>query len=130
MARPEKIRKIRCNPACYYFKPRGVSLEELEEIELAHDELEAMRLADLEGLFQEDAAAKMLISRATFGRIIIRAHQKVADAIINGKSIRISERLPESLNKKSKHICGNCGRKSNTALRRNKCNKCLSSIKE
>ena len=53
MARPEKKRKIRCNPASYYFKPRGISLADLDEIELAQDELEAIRLADLNGLFQE-----------------------------------------------------------------------------
>ena len=130
MARPEKKRKIRCSPASYYFKPRGISLSELDEIVLAQDELEAIRLADLNGLFQEDAAAKMLVSRATFGRIIIRAHQKIADAIINGKSIRISDSLPQSIKNKSKQICSNCGSKSSAALRRNMCNKCLSSIKE
>lgn len=130
MARPEKKRKIRCSPASYYFKPRGISLSELDEIELAQDELEAIRLADLNGLFQEDAATKMLVSRATFGRIIIRAHQKIADAIINGKAIRISDSLPQSIKNKSKQICSNCGSKSRAALRRNKCNKCLSSIKE
>ena len=129
MARPEKRRKIQCSPASYYFKPRGIPISQLDEIELAQDELEAIRLADLNGLFQEDAAAKMLVSRATFGRIIIRAHQKIADAIINGKSIRISDSLPQSINK-SKQICSNCGSKSSAALRRNKCNKCLSTITE
>lgn len=126
MARPEKKRKIRCNPASYYFKPRGISLADLDEIELAQDELEAIRLADLNGLFQEDAAAKMLVSRATFGRIITRAHQKIANAIINGKSIRIAEGLPQSIKDKSKQTCSNCGRKFITILQKTKCNKCLS----
>lgn len=126
MARPEKKRRISCRPASYYFKPRGISLIELDEIELAQDELEAIRLADLKGLFQEDAAAKMLVSRATFGRIIIKAHQKIADAIINGKAIRVSDSLPESINNKSKQICSNCGNKFKAPLRRNKCNQCLS----
>lgn len=130
MARPLKKRKISCNPASYYFKPRGISLSGLDEIELAHDELEAIRLADLNGLFQEDAAVKMLVSRATFGRIIIRARQKIADAIINGKAIRISENLPQSIKDKSKQPCSNCGRRSVVGLRKNKCNKCLSSTKE
>jgi len=130
MARPEKKRKTNCNPASYYFKPRAVSLADLDEIDLAYDELEAIRLADLNGLFQEDAAAKMLVSRATFGRILMRAHQKIADAIINGKAIRISEQLPESIKNKSKQICSNCGKSSIAGLRKNKCNKCLSSIKE
>ncbi|MBK7631809.1 MAG: DUF134 domain-containing protein [Ignavibacteriales bacterium] len=130
MPRPEKKRKIRCSPASYYFKPRGISLPDLHEIELAQDELEAIRLADLNGLFQEEAAVKMLVSRATFGRIIIRAHQKVADAIINGKAIRISETLPHSINAKSKQICSNCGCRSRTMLQNKKCNNCLSNIKE
>ena len=125
MARPEKKRRIRCSPASYYFKPRGISLIELDEIELAQDELEAIRLADLNGLFQEDAAVKMRVSRATFGRIIIRAHQKIADAIINGKAIRISDRLPQAINNKLIQVCSNCGTKSSAALRRNKCNKCI-----
>ncbi len=130
MGRPEKIRRIKCRPACYYFKPRGISIADLDEIELAHDELEAIRLADLDGLFQEDAAAKMSISRPTFGRIINKAHQKIADAIINGKSIKIADGLPESLNNKSKQTCNNCGRKLNSENHRNKCNKCLAQIKE
>jgi predicted DNA-binding protein (UPF0251 family) len=130
MARPKKKRKIRCNPASYYFKPRGISLIDLDEIELAQDELEAIRLADLNGLFQEDAAAKMLVSRTTFGRIIDRAHQKIADAIINGKAIRISDRLPKSINNKSKQGCSHCGRRSNARLQNNKCDKCLSNVKE
>lgn len=124
MARPEKIRKIRCNPAAYYFKPLGIALADLDEIELAQDELEAIRLADLNGLFQEDAAAKMLVSRATFGRIITKAHRKIADAIINGNAIRISNNLPNSINNKSKNICSNCGRRSGANLQDSKCNKC------
>jgi predicted DNA-binding protein (UPF0251 family) len=130
MARPEKKRKISCNPVSYYFKPRGISLADLVEIELAQDELEAIKLADLNGLFQEDAAVKMLVSRATFGRIIIRAHQKIADAIINGKVIRISENLPQSTKDKSKQICSDCGSRSVVGLRKNKCKRCLSSTKE
>ena len=53
------------------------------------DELEAIRLADLGGLYQEQAAEKMNISRQTFGRIIESAHKKVADALINGKALEI-----------------------------------------
>ncbi len=53
------------------------------------DELEALRLADVEGLYQEEAARQMNISRATFGRIVEAAHRKVADAILHGKALRI-----------------------------------------
>ncbi|MDT3695334.1 MAG: DUF134 domain-containing protein [Ignavibacterium sp.] len=112
MARPEKKRHIRCKPACYYFKPTGIPMYELEEIELAKDELEALRLADFNELFQEDAALKMNISRATFGRIIMRAHHKIADAIINGKAIKIQETLPEPLREKLKAPRKKCRRKN------------------
>lgn len=64
-------------------------MTELAEIELALDEMEAMRLADLEGLYQADAAACMGISRQTFGKIIAQARKKVALALIAGKSLRI-----------------------------------------
>jgi len=62
---------------------------ELAEVELKLDEYEAIRLADLTGLYQEEAAKKMGISRQTFGNILQVARQKVADAIVNSKAIRI-----------------------------------------
>jgi predicted DNA-binding protein (UPF0251 family) len=61
----------------------------LEEVNLALDELEAVRLADLEGLYQENAAKKMNISRQTFGNIIERAHRKIADVLLNAKALKI-----------------------------------------
>lgn len=130
MARPEKKRRIHYNLTCYYFKPRGVPIKELEEVEFADDELEAIRLADLEELFQEDAASKMNISRATFGRIIMRAHHKIADAIINGKAIKIAEGIPDSIKERSIQICKSCGRESCQLFHNNKCKKCLSNTKE
>lgn len=89
MARPIKCRLISCNPAARYFKPIGIPLRELEEIVLGMDELEAMRLADLEGLYQADAAEKMGVSRQTIGNILNSAHRKLADALLNGKALRI-----------------------------------------
>lgn len=59
----------------------------LEAVELAADELEAIRLADFEGLYQEQAAEQMGVSRQTFGLIIARAHKKVAEALTQGKAI-------------------------------------------
>ncbi len=112
MARPEKKRHIRCNPACYYFKPTGIPMYELEEVELAKDEMEAIRLADINELFQEDAALKMNISRATFGRIIAKAHYKIADAIVNGKAIKIQKDLPDTLKEKVKTTQRIHGRKT------------------
>jgi predicted DNA-binding protein (UPF0251 family)/predicted Fe-Mo cluster-binding NifX family protein len=70
-------------------KPAGLPLRDLEEIVLGFDEAEALRLADLEGLYQEAAARSMGISRQTFGRIVEGAHRKVADALLNGKAIKI-----------------------------------------
>ncbi len=61
----------------------------LEAVELAPDELEAIRLADYEELYQEQAAEKMGVSRQTFGLIISRAHKKVAEALTHGKAIRV-----------------------------------------
>jgi predicted DNA-binding protein (UPF0251 family) len=89
MPRPCRCRRIRCNPDTNYFKPRGIPLDMLEEVNLALDELEAVRLADLEGLYQEDAAKKMNISRQTFGNIIDRAHKKIADVLLNAKALKI-----------------------------------------
>jgi predicted DNA-binding protein (UPF0251 family) len=89
MSRPFKCRHIGCEPGTTYFKPRGIPLFELQEVVLTVDEFEALRLADLEGLYQEEAAKKMKISRQTFGNIISSAHGKIADAIINGKAIKI-----------------------------------------
>lgn len=89
MSRPCRCRRIKCNPDKNYFKPRGIPLDSLEEVNLALDELEAVRLADWEELYQEDAARKMGISRQTFGNIIKSAHRKIADALLNAKALKI-----------------------------------------
>lgn len=89
MPRPCKFRRIGCDPAHNYFKPRGIPLIELEEVVLQLDELEAVRLADLESLYHEEAALRMKISRQTFDRILSKAHATIADAIIKGKAIKI-----------------------------------------
>ena len=89
MARPIKQRCINCVPVASYFKPAGIPLRELDEIVLAMDELEAMRLTDLEGLYQADAAERMGVSRQTIGNILNGVHRKIADALLNGKALRI-----------------------------------------
>jgi predicted DNA-binding protein (UPF0251 family)/predicted Fe-Mo cluster-binding NifX family protein len=71
-------------------KPAGLPARELEEVILGFDEAEALRLADLEGLYQEAAARSMGVSRQTFGRIVEMARRKVADAVLNGKVLRIA----------------------------------------
>lgn len=75
----------------------------LEETALEIDELEAVRLADYEGLYHEEAARKMDVSRATFGRILSSARRKLADAVVNGKALRI-ESLPVKEEEKSESM--------------------------
>ncbi|MCL5024535.1 MAG: DUF134 domain-containing protein [Nitrospirae bacterium] len=89
MARPKKCRCIKSRPNALYFKPRGIPLTELEEISISLDEFEAIRLADHEGLYHEDSAGKMEISRPTFGRILNGAHRKIAECLVKGKALRI-----------------------------------------
>ena len=64
-------------------------MTELVGIRLAVDELEAPRLKDFQGMEQEKAATAMNVSQPTFHRILQSAHSKVADALVNGKAIRI-----------------------------------------
>ena len=89
MPRPKKLRWITGQPGVTYFKPQGVPLRFLSQVCLEVDELESLKLADLEGLSQKEAADQMNVSRATFGRIVMQARQKVADALVHGKAIRI-----------------------------------------
>ena len=89
MVRPCKLRKIGLDPNCTYFKPRGIPLINLEEVILPKDALEAVRLVDFEGLYQDAAAEKMGVSRPTIGRLLEQARKVIADALINGKAIRI-----------------------------------------
>ncbi|MGD0280219.1 MAG: DUF134 domain-containing protein [Smithella sp.] len=89
MTRPKCHRNICGIPDKNYFKPRGIPAVDLDEVVLNLDEFEAIRLADYEQLYQEEAAAKMNISRQTFGRIINEAHKKIADVLINAKALKI-----------------------------------------
>jgi predicted DNA-binding protein (UPF0251 family) len=89
MARPYKCRRVAFMPGVTYFKPAGIPLRDLEEIRLSVEEAEALRLKELERLEQEQGAEKMNISRQTFQRILASARQKVVDALLNGKAIRI-----------------------------------------
>ncbi len=89
MPRPFCMRRVGFVPGVTHFKPAGVPLRELEEVVVALDELEALRLADLQGMYQEQAAEQMKISRPTFARVVESARKKVADALINGKALRL-----------------------------------------
>jgi predicted DNA-binding protein (UPF0251 family) len=107
MARPRNCRRVEYLPGSRYFKPRGIPLSALEEVNLPIDEFEAIRLADLEGLYQDQAAEKMNISRQTFGRIIESAHKKVAEALVQGKALKIEggDAEAEQMRKFKCHSC-------------------------
>jgi len=89
MPRKKCIRHIKELPGTTYYKPAGIPMRELEEVVIHLDEFEAIKLYDLGKKYQDEAAKKMGISRQTFGRIIELAHEKIADAIVNGKAIKI-----------------------------------------
>ena len=89
MVRPKCCRLTGCLPDINYYKPKGIPATPLVEVILYLDEYEAIKLADFEGLYQEQAAEKMNISRQTFGRIIESAHRKIADVLIHGKALNI-----------------------------------------
>ncbi|MBN2369552.1 MAG: DUF134 domain-containing protein [Vicinamibacteria bacterium] len=89
MPRLPDCRRISADPVVSIFKPAGLPVRGLNQIEMTLDEFEAIRLADLEGLYQEQAAEKMRISRPTFGRIIESAHRKVAKALVQGRALVI-----------------------------------------
>lgn len=92
MTRPIKPRRVIFDPNVTYFKPRAIPLSMLEEVDLAVDELEALRLCDLKDLDQVEAAKKMGISQSTLQRILASAHKKIAEALIKGKAIKITKK--------------------------------------
>jgi predicted DNA-binding protein (UPF0251 family) len=89
MARPHCPRRIADLPGVVYFKPAGIPLRDLEERILPLDEFEALRLADVEGMPQIEAARRMGISRQTFSRILARARNTVATCMTQGMAVRI-----------------------------------------
>ena len=91
MVRPRLCRRINFNPKVRYFKPQGIPLRNLEEIELTLEELETLRLENIEGLEQTEASLKMKTSQSTFQRILTSAYKKITKALIEGKAIKINE---------------------------------------
>ena len=108
MSRPFLCRRVTQQPGAIYFKPRGIRVRDLEEVVLAFDEFEALRLADKEGMYQDQAAERMKISRATFGRIIEAARRKVADALVRGRALKI-EGGNFQMAKTRTFLCNDCG---------------------
>ena len=140
MARPIKCRKVEFFPKDTYFVPLGKPKCKIEEVVLKIEELEAMRLKDIEGLKQEDCAEKMQVSRQTFQNIIDSARKKVAIALSDGKAININggnytlchcffycsdcdTTYPIQF-EQDKTICPNCGsQKVNCSKKTNGCKK-------
>jgi uncharacterized protein len=89
MPRPTTPRRILFQPETTYFKPAGIPLSGLDEIILSFEEIEALRLKDVNNLNQTKAAKEMEISQSTFFRVLSNARKKVSDAIVNGKAIRV-----------------------------------------
>ncbi|MBU0478042.1 DUF134 domain-containing protein [bacterium] len=98
--RPKKIRWVKCEPGERCFRPQCKPLSKLTGVYLTLDEFEAVRLADLEELKQEEAAKRMNISRPTFSRIMSSAHRKIGDALVNIKAIKIQGGCCEILEKR------------------------------
>lgn len=91
MPRPCKQRRVQGKPNSSYFKPAGIRMIDLVETSLSLPEFEAIRLIDYEGVSQTDAGIKMDISQSTLSRILSASRKKIADAIINGKAIKIEK---------------------------------------
>jgi len=127
MVRPRKNRFVKFDPEVSYFKPRGIPMQNLDEVCLKVDEGEALRLADLLNMSHEEAGRRMGVSRATFGRIIQKARKTVADALINGKAINIEGGNYKVIMKARIFMCRKCGNKWEEAQgtgRPKGCSKC------
>ena len=105
MPRPVKCRRVRGEPRAGCFKPAGIRNCELDEVVLTLDELEAIRLADLEGLYQEEAAEQLGVSRQTFGNILKAAHANVADCLVNAKKLTIEGGTVECIGRRQRRRC-------------------------
>ncbi len=107
MVRPTKERRVEYIPEFNFFKPAGIPKKDLKEVCLTIEEVEAIRLKDVEGLNQTEAAKKMEVSRPTFQRVLTEARAKIGEALIMAKGIRF-EGGNYRLDQKS---CKRCGKK-------------------
>ncbi|THE31488.1 DUF134 domain-containing protein [Vibrio cholerae O1 biovar El Tor] len=89
MARPKIPRRIECHPPASCFKPNGVPIRQLARVELAPDELEALRLVDQLGLQQQQAALQMQVSRQALANLVKAARFKVVDCLLHQKALYI-----------------------------------------
>ena len=105
MSRPIKCRRVQYGPCVTSFKPAGIRGCDLQEVVLSLDEFEALRLADLEGLYQEEAAEQLGVSRQTFGNILKSAHAKVSDCLVNAKKLKIEGGVVECVGRHPRKRC-------------------------
>ena len=109
MPRPRKCRRVSSRPIHGFYRPQGVPLQDLKGVTLPVEGLEAIRLADAQGLDQETAALRMGVSRPTFSRILSDARRQVARALSSGWAIRIEggdyEVTPEPTAKRRREGC-------------------------
>ena len=122
--RPQKKRIVAYNPTVSYFKPRGIPMLELDEMQLTIDAYEAVCLSDLEGMSHEEAGQAMGVSRATFGRIILKARKVIANAIVNGKAIKIEGGTYALVEDKRVFMCNACGHRWEAPLGTGKPKEC------
>jgi predicted DNA-binding protein (UPF0251 family) len=92
LGRKKIARKIAADHSGVCFKPCGIKAKELQKVYLQEDEMEAIRLADYEGLYQQECADKMGISRTTFARLITSARRKIADGLLHTKALNVDVR--------------------------------------
>jgi predicted DNA-binding protein (UPF0251 family) len=110
LTRPRKLKLVEEAPRSDYYKPRGIPMSELEETNITLEELEALRLVDLEGLYQIDAAKRMGISRQTIQRMITGARAKLVGTILGGKALRIEGGSYVFKEGAGVYRCGRCGK--------------------
>lgn len=110
MPRPRRIRRISFQPDVTYFKPAGIPMVNLKETILSFDELEAIRLIDYENVEQSKVAKKMKISQPTLSRLLNSARKKIADALINGKAIKIEGGIYEMVQPRGRGLGLGAGR--------------------
>lgn len=106
MARPTKDRIIEKLPEIRFFKPAGVPNKKLETVEMTMEEVESLRLKEVKGLTQAEAAEIMSVSRPTFQRVLSSARQKTAEALTCGKAIKFKGGDYRLVKPKHCHHCG------------------------
>ena len=121
--RPQKKRFVKFNPTATYFKPQGIPMYNLEEVNLTVDEIEAVRLCDFLENSHEEAGKSMNVSRPTFGRIVHSARKKIASALIFGKAIKVEGGIYKM--KESDFVfCKNCNFHWEKRNKQKECPKC------